>query len=162
MSEATNAMEAMRPKADWKFHHLGVVVEDLDKAVASYEALGVLYRVSDLMVAGGKKAKLLGRFLRVGSLNIELWQPVRGNTVQQEFLDTSGEGINHIAFTVENYDADYKELTETQGLSVVFGTRPPITAAGGGVYFDTRERANNVLLELISPSPALGLPEWLA
>lgn len=156
------ALKTMRPKEDWKFHHLGIVVKDLDQSLASYEALGILYRVSDLMVSEGKKAKLLGRFIRVGSLNIELWQPVRGNTIQQKFLDTSGEGINHIAFTVEDYDAEYEELTEEQGLSVVFGVKPPITSRGGASYFDTRERANNVLLELISPSPALGLPDWLA
>ena len=85
---------------------------------------------------------------------MEVWQSVRGNTVQQQFLDEFGEGVNHVAYTTDRYDEDYAELTEQQGLGVVFGVKPPITPADGVAYFDTRKRGHNLLLELISPAPA--------
>ena len=149
-------------KDHWKFHHTGLVVRDLEKAMENYRSLGVADHVSEIFVSEGKSAALRGCFLRMGSLNMEIWEPLRGNTVQQQFLDECGEGMNHIAFTTDRYDEDYVELTEKQGLSVIFGVKPPITDAGGGTYFDTRKPGHNVILELIAPSPKLRMPEWLA
>ncbi len=37
---------------------------------------------------------------RLGSLNIELVQPVEGKAVHAEFLDTVGEGLQHIQVRV--------------------------------------------------------------
>ena len=135
----------------WKFDHVGVVVRDLDKAVEYYQSLGIVEEVSDLMTEEGKKAKLIGRVLRIGSLSLELWQPIRGKTVQQEFLDSCGEGINHIAFTVDDYDKEYAELVEKQGFRLIFGSKPPVSAEGGGAYFDTRKEGQNIILELMTP-----------
>lgn len=149
-------------KEHWKFHHTGIVVRDLEKAVEDYRSLGILYNVSERFVAEGKSAKLLGYFIRIGTLNIELWQPVRGNTVQQQFLDEFGEGVNHVCFTTDKYDEDYAELTKEQGLSVVFEVNPPGAPGHGAVYFDTRKRGHNLLLELISPWPGMQFPDWLA
>ena len=146
----------------WKFHHIGIVVRDLEKAVENYKALGIVDKISDPFVAEGKKAKLIGCFMRIGSLNIELWEPVRGDTVQQEFLDEFGEGINHVAFTVDDYDSEFKKMFEEKGFPLIFGSKPPIGPRGGGAYFDTRKENHNVIIELISPSPHLGFPDWLA
>ena len=95
--------------------------------MAYYEQLGVVEKVSALMTAEGKKAKLLGRFIRVGSMNLELWQPIRGATVQQEFLDAQGEGINHLAYTVDDYEKEYRDFVERQGIRLIFGSKPPIS-----------------------------------
>lgn len=148
-------------KTDWKLHHVGVVVRDLDKSVEYYRSLGLVEKVSTLLTAEGKKAKLIGRFLRVGSLNLELWQPLRGATVQQEFLDSCGEGINHIAYTVDDYEKEYVDLVEKQGIRLVFGSRPPFSAGPKGGYFDTRKEGHNIILELMVLSPDHELPEWL-
>ncbi len=146
---------------DWKLHHVGVVVRDLDKSVEYYQSLGIVDKVSTLLTAEGKKAKLIGRFLRIGSLNLELWQPMRGATVQQEFLDSCGEGVNHIAFTVDDYEKEYVNLVEKQGIRLVFGSKPPISAGVQAGYFDTRKEGHNTILELMVPSPDRELIEWL-
>ncbi|HJN53062.1 MAG: VOC family protein [Pseudomonadales bacterium] len=148
-------------KTDWKLHHVGVVVRDLDKSVEYYKTLGLVEKVSALMTAEGKKAKLLGKFLRVGSLNLELWQPIRGATVQQEFLDSCGEGINHIAYTVDDYEKEYVELVEKQGIRLVFGSRPPFSGRAQAGYFDTRKEGHNIILELMVLSPDYEVPQWL-
>jgi|TARA_Y100000310_G_scaffold344554_1_gene457937 methylmalonyl-CoA/ethylmalonyl-CoA epimerase len=144
---------------DWKLHHVGIVVRDLEKSVEYYQSLGVVEKVSTLMTAEGKKAKLIGRFLRIGSLNLELWEPIRGATVQQEFLDSVGEGVNHIAFTVDDYEKEYVDLVEKQGIRLVFGAKPPISAGGAG-YFDTRKEGHNTILELMAVSPDRDFIEW--
>ena len=48
------------------------------------------------------RAKLA--FFDLGSLALELIEPVGGPSTWQNFLDTKGEGIHHIAFNVKNMD----------------------------------------------------------
>ena len=129
-----------------RFNHLGVVVRDVNKAVEHFQSLGIVDKATDLVTMEGKKAKLIGRFINIGPLLIELWQPVRGNTVQQEFLDSRGEGVNHIAFHVDNLAEEKAKLVE-KGIPVVFSVSDE---EGDMAYFDTR-KVGNVLIELIQP-----------
>jgi catechol 2,3-dioxygenase-like lactoylglutathione lyase family enzyme len=62
------------------------------------------------------RAKLA--FFDLGGVSLELIEPVGGPSVWQEFLDTKGEGVQHIAFTVKNMDAQVKRLEE-QGMPLV-------------------------------------------
>ena len=131
-------------ESNWKFHHIGAVVKDLDEAVEYYQSLGIVDKATDRITMEGKKAKLVGRFIHIGSLLIELWQPVRGETVQQEFLDSRGEGVNHIAFHVDDLEREKEKMAE-KGIPVVFTVRD---AHGYMAYFDTR-KVGNILIELI-------------
>jgi 4-hydroxyphenylpyruvate dioxygenase-like putative hemolysin len=133
-------------ESGWKFNHIGVVVRDVDKAVESYQSLGIVDKATDRVTMEGKRAKLIGRFIHIGSLLIELWQPVRGETVQQEFLNSRGEGVNHIAFNVDDLDREKEKMAE-KGIPVVFSVRDE---EGYMAYFDTR-KVGNILIELIQP-----------
>jgi len=42
---------------------------------------------------------------RVGPIGVELPQPVQGNTVHKELLDSVGEGVGHIAYAVPDLEA---------------------------------------------------------
>lgn len=133
-------------ESNWKFNHIGAVVRDVDKAVEYYQSLGIVDEVTDRVTMEGKKAKLIGRFIRIGSLLMELWQPVRGETVQQEFLNSRGEGVNHIAFHVDDLDRERDKLVE-KGIPVVFSVKDE---KGYMAYFDAR-KIGNILIELIQP-----------
>jgi methylmalonyl-CoA/ethylmalonyl-CoA epimerase len=133
-------------ESNWKFNHIGAVVRDVDKAVDYYQSLGIVDEATDRVTMEGKKAKLIGRFIHIGSLLLELWQPVRGETVQQEFLDSRGEGINHIAFNVDDLDRERDKLVE-KGIPVVFSVKDE---KGYMAYFDAR-KFGNILIELIEP-----------
>jgi methylmalonyl-CoA/ethylmalonyl-CoA epimerase len=133
-------------ESNWKFNHIGVVVRDVDKTVEYYQSLGIVNEATDRVTMEGKKAKLIGRFIHIGSLLLELWQPVRGETIQQAFLDSRGEGVNHIAFHVDDLDKEKGELAE-KGIPVVFTVRDE---NGYMAYFDTR-KSGNILIELIQP-----------
>lgn len=133
-------------ESNWKFNHIGAVVRDVDKAVDYYQSLGIVNEATDRVTMEGKKAKLIGRFIHIGSLLLELWQPVRGETVQQEFLDGRGEGVNHIAFNVDDLDRERDKLVE-KGIPVVFSVKDE---KGYMAYFDAR-KFGNILIELIQP-----------
>jgi methylmalonyl-CoA/ethylmalonyl-CoA epimerase len=133
-------------ESNWKFHHIGSVVRDVDEAVEYYQSLGIVDTATDHIIMEGKKAKLVGRIIYIGSLVIELWQPIRGETVQQEFLNSRGEGVNHIAFYVDDLDKERDKLVE-KGIPVVFSVRDQ---NGYMAYFDAR-KVGNILIELIQP-----------
>jgi methylmalonyl-CoA/ethylmalonyl-CoA epimerase len=132
--------------SNWKFNHIGAVVRDVDKAGDYYQSLGIVDEATGRVTMEGKKAKLIGRFIHIGSLLLELWQPVRGETVQQEFLNSRGEGINHIAFNVDDLDRERDKLVE-KGIPVVFSVKDE---NGYMAYFDAR-KFGNILIELIEP-----------
>jgi methylmalonyl-CoA/ethylmalonyl-CoA epimerase len=131
---------------NWKFNHIGAVVRDVDEAVEYYQSLGIVDEATDRVTMEGKKAKLVGRFIHIGSLLIELWQPIRGETVQQEFLNSRGEGVNHIAFHVDDLDRERDKLI-AKGIPVVFSVKDE---NGYMAYFDAR-KVGNILIELIQP-----------
>jgi len=132
--------------SNWEFDHMGVVVRDVDEAVEYYQSLGIVDKATDRITMEGKKAKLVGRFIHIGSLRIEFWQPVRGETVQQEFLNSRGEGVNHLAFHVDDLDREKDKLVE-KGIPVVFSVKDQ---NGYMAYFDAR-KVGNILIELAQP-----------
>jgi len=133
-------------ESNWKFNHIGMVVRDVDKSVEYYKSLGIVDKATDRITMEGKKAKLIGRSIYIGPLKIELWQPVRGETAQQEFLNSRGEGVNHIAFHVEDLAKEKAKLVE-KGIPVLFSVKDQ---EGEMAYFDAR-KIGNILIELIHP-----------
>jgi len=134
-----------------KLVQVSVVVKDIDRAIEHYESLGIgpFKRISleGLMekIQYGKPVDLNLKvaIANAGSIDIELIQPVEGAPLQQEFLDTKGEGINHIGFRVDDIDKEEANLVR-KGLKVVQRVR---RSTGGSSYFDTRD-VGGVLFEL--------------
>ena len=137
----------------WEFHHLGVVVRDLDKAIEYFQLLGIgPFKSNPSEVATdrrvyGKPAeiKLRGAEAQLGPIKFELIQPVAGESVQKEFLETKGEGINHIGFMVDDLDRQVKKLEEKGFRPISTGKIPP---KGAFAYMGTN-RVGGVFIELI-------------
>jgi len=159
---------------NWTFHHLGVIVDDMDKAVEYYGSLGIVdlppaaaeagsQPIWKEMVAYGETVIKDGepvvpidpeskpgrvKFCRIGSMQLELIQPRKGvRNVNSDFLANAGEGISHIAYTVdaEHFDEEVEKM-KARGLEVILSGEQ---ANGGGfVYFDTRE-SGGVMVELM-------------
>ena len=143
---------------DWKFHHLAVVVRDMEKAVDYYQSLGIATfqpefmldssRYSDYEVYGKTPDtvdKTRMRFVQIGSFQIELVQPVEGEPIYKEFLNSRGDGAHHMAFTVDDLDEEMAKLVE-RGVPVI--TRVKFSNGGGFAYFDTG-KVGGLLTELI-------------
>ena len=143
-----------KDRATWKFTHIGVVVRDLDQAIEYFQSLlgigpftpNASEGVTDRKVHGKPaKIKLRGAGADLGSIKLEVLQPVEGNSVQKEFLDSKGEGINHIGFTVDNLEEEVKKLEERGFRAVSTGKIPP----NGGFAYMATEKVGGVMIELI-------------
>jgi methylmalonyl-CoA/ethylmalonyl-CoA epimerase len=71
-----------------------------------------------------------------GDTQIELIQPVSGESMYQESLDRHGDAVQHVAYFLDDsaYDAAAAHM-ESSGYPEIQGFRLPIARVG---YFDTR------------------------
>ena len=136
-----------------KIDQIGVIVKDLDRAVEYYSSLGIgpfqpldLTRIKRSVY--GKPAKGIrnrSKVAQIGSVQLELLQPVSGESVQKEFLEKRGEGVNHLGFLVDDLEREVNRLT-ARGFSVISSVR--YSGGGGVAYLDT-DRIGGVIFELI-------------
>ena len=130
----------------WKLHHIGIVVRDMAKAIERYRLMGIgpfeaptnpldvverkfLYKPIDV-----SKMKLLVKFADIGLSKLELLQPLEGESLWKEFLDTQGEGLSHLGFTVDNIEREEAKLLK-EGFRLLY--RSKYRNGGGALYFDT-------------------------
>jgi catechol 2,3-dioxygenase-like lactoylglutathione lyase family enzyme len=143
---------------NWRFHHVATVVKDMDEAVVFYESLGIFTLPPEFMLDSttyadysvyGKKPvtidKTRMRFAEIGSYRIELVSPIEGEPIYKEFLRNKGEGIHHIAFMVDDLDAEVEKMALKDIPMITRVKRPN---GRGFAYFDIT-RFGNVIIELI-------------
>lgn len=136
-------------KKDWKFRHLAFVVKDIDKAIQYYESIGILSAVgSESIMDWPNKAKSKIRFAQIGSLVIEFYQPVEGKSMHSDFLEKHGEGIQRIAFAVDDIDREVDELVD-RGVTLMF--RGDMPNGSRIAYFDTG-KIGDILMALVQPT----------
>jgi methylmalonyl-CoA/ethylmalonyl-CoA epimerase len=136
-------------KKDWKFRHLAFVVKDIDKAIQYYESLGIVSAVgSESFMEWPNKAKSNYRFIQIGSLVIEFYQPVEGKSIHSDFLEKHGEGIQRIAFAVDDIDKELDELV-SRGVTLMF--RQDMPNGTRMAYVDTG-KVGDILMALVQPT----------
>jgi len=148
---------------NWKLNHIGMPVENLDKTVTNFKPLGTSFQ-QEFLIDSSKFAEYLvyektpdpvvktrAMFAQLGPLRIELLQPVEGHTVHKEFLESVGEGIGHIAYTVDDLEAETAKLVE-KGFPVILSIIPQGQKQRSAVYIDTRSKFSNLIIELIQAS----------
>jgi methylmalonyl-CoA epimerase len=96
-------------------HHVDFVVRDLDRAAARFATVfGVEPRERERLEDRGVE---LVRF-ELGNLWIILVQPIRDDSPVQAFLDKHGEGFFHIAYKVDDVEAEAERL-ESDGIRLM-------------------------------------------
>lgn len=122
---------------NWKLHHIAVIVKDIDKAVAYYQSLGIA-TVGREVKFPEEKPSIRAKFVDVGSIPIEFIQPLEGESDYKKFLESKGEGVQHIAFAVDNLDEEEGKLVD-KGVSVIVKGRAPAAFGSISAHFDTRQ-----------------------
>jgi methylmalonyl-CoA/ethylmalonyl-CoA epimerase len=132
---------------------IGVVVKDVDRAIAFYEsAFGLgpfdvreigAPNVWDRGVEKQIKARLA--FATLGQVEFELIQILEGDSFHLEFLREHGEGIHHLGFFVRDFQAKL-EQAKAMGFKVL--QTDPFGQAYA--YLDTRQ-PGGIIFELITP-----------
>ena len=88
-------------------HHVGVAVEDLDGALATYERLfGATVEHQATVGDQGVRAASV----RIGAGRVELLEPLGGETPVGRFLTKRGPGMHHVAYEVSDLGATLAEL----------------------------------------------------
>jgi methylmalonyl-CoA epimerase len=132
--------------AKWKLHHIGFVVGDMDRALDYYGSLGFDIGGQEYHLDVPKKeAEIRVHIVPAGDTEIEFLEPSGGETMQSQFLARHGDGIQHLAFEVDDIDHEVAVLVE-KGAKLMWNKE----VAGGSkyAYLNTGE-IGDVRLELI-------------
>jgi methylmalonyl-CoA/ethylmalonyl-CoA epimerase len=85
-------------------------------------------------------------FATLGSLQIELVEPLEGESIYKDFLEKNGPGIHHFRFTVTDFDDKCKKLQES-GIQMIASGRGMRTNSRWA-YFDTFDICEGMYIEL--------------
>jgi methylmalonyl-CoA/ethylmalonyl-CoA epimerase len=126
-------------------HHLGVAVENLDDALATYARLfGAEVEHRATVDAQGVRAASL----HIGDGRVELLEPLREDTPVGRFLAKRGPGMHHVAYEVADVRAALAELAEA-GANLIDDV-PREGLFGLEVAFIHPDSVHGVLAEVVS------------
>jgi methylmalonyl-CoA/ethylmalonyl-CoA epimerase len=128
-----------------RVHHIGIAVDDLDAAVLVY---GELFGASLEHRATIEEQGVLAASLRTGESRIELLSALGPETPVGKFLAKRGPGLHHLAFHVDDLDAELRRL-RAEGAQLIDET-PRRGLFGLQVAFVHPEATGGVLAELVS------------
>jgi methylmalonyl-CoA/ethylmalonyl-CoA epimerase len=126
-----------------RLHHVGIVVADLNEAIAKYEALGF---------RDGDRHEILEQHIvavtfRAGPGWVELIQPTDLEGPIARYMAKRGEGTHHVAYAVDDIIAELARLREA-GVRLIDET-PRAGAHGWKIAFIHPESCHGVLTELV-------------
>jgi len=126
-------------------HHVGVAVEDLDAAIATYERLfgGRLEHRERVEEQGVEAASM-----RVGDGRVELLASLGEDTPVGRFLAKRGPGMHHVAYEVDDARVAVAALAE-QGAELI-DAEPRRGLFGLQVAFVHPDSVHGVLSEVVS------------
>ena len=127
-----------------RIDHIGIAVDDLDVAIALYDALfgGSVEHRERVEEQGVEAASL-----RVGSTRVELLAPLGPETPVGKFLAKRGPGMHHVAFEVEDVAAELARL-RADGVQLI-DDQPRRGLFGLEVAFVHPESTGGVLAEFV-------------
>ena len=128
-------------------NHIGIAVRSIEDQRSFYEdVLGAVFEgveeVADQKVRVG--------FFRVNEVRLELLEPTDPKSTVQTFLDKRGEGLHHLAFTVDDIEARIAEL-KASGLRMIDDV-PRRGAHHMQIAFLHPKSSCSVLTELCQPT----------
>jgi methylmalonyl-CoA/ethylmalonyl-CoA epimerase len=128
-------------------NHIGIAVRSIEAQRPFYEGtLGAAFEgveeVADQKVRVG--------FFRVGDVRLELLEPTEPGSTIAAFLEKRGEGLHHIAFSVEGIEERIAELKKS-GLRMI-DDKPRPGAHHMRIAFLHPKSTFGVLTELCEPA----------
>jgi methylmalonyl-CoA epimerase len=123
--------------------HIGIAVKNLDPAEEFYKRILGL-SVKEHEIVENQKVKVA--FIPVSGSEVELLESTDSEGPVSRHINAKGEGIQHLAFRVENIDEALKELKE-KGVRLI--DKEPRPGAGGArIAFIHPAETCGVLIEL--------------
>lgn len=127
-------------------NHVGIAVRSIDEQRRFYEeTLGAVFECVEEIA----DQKVRVAFLRIGDVRLELLEATRQDSEIAKFLERRGEGLHHLAFTVDNIEARIAELRES-GIRMI-DENPRSGARQMRIAFVHPKSTFGVLTELCEP-----------
>lgn len=122
-----------------KIEHIGVAVSNMEEAIEVYESLfdRNFYKEEIVESEGVRTA-----FLQVGDSKIELLEATRADSPIAKFLEKQKGGFHHIAFEVDDIEAELKRL-QSKGFTLIHQT--------------PKDGADNKRIAFLHPKSSLGM-----
>jgi methylmalonyl-CoA/ethylmalonyl-CoA epimerase len=126
-----------------KIEHIGIAVKSISASNTLFaKLLGSLpYKTEEVASEG-----VLTSFFKSGENKIELLEAMHEESPIAKFLDKKGEGIHHIAFDVDDIEAEMKRLADAG--FILLNKEPKKGADNKLVCFLHPKSTNGVLIEL--------------
>jgi len=92
-----------------KIEHIGIAVKNLEESNALFRKLfgKAHYKIEEVLSEGVNTS-----FFKVGDNKVELLEATREDSAIAKFIEKRGEGIHHIAFAVDDIEAEMKRLAD--------------------------------------------------
>ena len=126
-----------------KIEHIGIAVKNIDESNDLFtKFFGKKHYKTEEVESEGVKTS----FFKIGENKIELLEATNSDSPIAKFIEKKGEGIHHIAFDVDDIEAEIKRLKE-EGF-IVLNEVPKKGADNKLVAFLHPKATNGVLIEL--------------
>lgn len=128
-------------------NHIGIAVRSIDAQRPFYEgALGAVFEGTEVVPS----QKVRVGFFRVGDVRLELLEPTDPTSTVAAFLEKKGEGLHHVAYTVDGIEARIAELKQA-GLRMI-DEAPRPGAHHTRIAFVHPKSSGGILTELCEPA----------
>lgn len=126
-----------------KIDHLGIAVNSIDEGHKFWsDILGLHFEGKETV----EEQKVTTAFYPVGESEVELLESTSPDGPVAKYIEKKGQGIQHIAFRVENIEEALQELKD-KGIQLI-DQQPRIGAGGGKIAFLHPKATGGVLVEL--------------
>ncbi len=127
-----------------KLEHIGIAVKSLDNSVRLFEQL---LNTSCYKIEAVDSEKVNTAFFQLGDgVKIELLESTSDEGVIARYIDKRGEGLHHIAFEVDDMEAEISRL-KAKGFEFI-NEQPKQGADNKQICFLHPKTTNGVLVEL--------------
>ena len=126
-----------------KIEHIGIAVKDIE---VSNDLFGKLFNKEHYKTEAVESEGVITSFFKVGPNKIELLQATNDESPIAKFIKKKGEGIHHIAFAVEDIEAEIERL-QGEGFRMIHD-KPKKGADNKLIAFLHPKATNGVLIEL--------------
>ena len=136
---------------------VGILVKDVEETARKLEKLigigpfQILEPEYRDLTFHGKPARFKIRIglAKAGPIQVELMQPLFGETIYDEFAERKGYGLHHIAIRADNMEQSINNM-KSRGFNVIqSGNRPGVK----WTYLDT-EKETGLIFELVEKKEA--------
>jgi methylmalonyl-CoA/ethylmalonyl-CoA epimerase len=126
-----------------KIAHIGIAVASLEEAVPLYrDILGLEYQGTEEVIS----ERVRVAFFQIGESHIELLEGMDDESPISKFIAKKGEGVHHIAFSVDGMESRLREIKE-KGIALIH-EEPKIGAHQSKIAFLHPKSTRGVLMEL--------------